>query len=178
MYGENLARLTSDHLRTHIGDYLDTIASEYTGNLSVPLVVPKRIDYSSAVGGMIQDFDKILPEYGIDVLGKTLSQDDASLWSYEYAGQINGLVHGGSQEAVDFVIGRHCRAVEYFIMQHRLLHEYQDPAGNFSLLEFAFGGYDLSGAEDISSNEGSLWLAGFSINVSWFTSEVGPDQHA
>jgi hypothetical protein len=177
MYQEDIARETTRHLREHIKDYLDDIWAQYTGELTVPLVVPKRIDISSSVGGMINEFDQILPQYGIDILGKAFSPTDESLWSYEYPGQINGLVHGGSRESVDLLIGRHARAVEFFIRQHKLLHEFK--TNNFSLLELAFAGVDFSGAEEMVDSEsgGTTWLAGFSINASWFLSEDGPDDH-
>lgn len=176
MYHEQIARYTADHLREHIAGYLAAIEAEFTSpELMVPLLVPKTIEPSSAVGGLIQDFDKILPEYGIDVLNKVPSQDDTALWSYEYLGQINGMVHGGSREAVDMLIGRHERAVENFILDHRLLHEHK--TDNFSIIEFNFATTEWSGAEDLSTSEKSLWLAAFSTNVSWFTSERGPDQH-
>lgn len=177
MFQEHIARHTASHLRGHIKAYLAEISAEYTGDLTTTLVVPKRIEISSAVGGMIQEFDKILPQYGIDVLGKSLSADDASLWSYEYPGQINGLVHGGSRETVDLSISRHARAVEHFINQHRFMHKYQDPSGNFSIVEFIFANTEFSGAENISTEDAQIWLAGFSTNVSWFTSENGPDDH-
>ena len=176
MYQENLGRETARHLREHIKDYLDDIAAEYTGEITVPLLVPKRIEIASSVGGMINEFDQILPQYGIDIMGKSLSPSDESLWSYEYQGQINGLVHAGSREAVDLIIERHARAVEYFIRQHKLLHKFEN--ANFSILEFAFAGVDFSGAEEMTDDGKTVWLAGFSINVSWFTSEEGPDDHA
>lgn len=176
MYQEQLAKLTSDHIRTHIKAYLDDIAADFTGAETVPLLVPKRIEPASVVGGMISDFDKLLPQYAIDVLGKANSTDDSALWTYEYAGQINGLVNAGSQDAVDKLIKRHEAAVERFIREHRLLH--QESNDRFSIVEFVFAGSDFSGAEDLGEQDGSqLWLAGFSINVSWFTSEDGPDQH-
>jgi hypothetical protein len=177
MYQENLARETARHLREHIKDYLDVITAEYSGDETVPLIVPKRIDIASSVGGMINEFDQILPQYGIDILGKSFSPTDESLWSYEYSGQINGLVHGGSRESVDLIIVRHARAVEYFIRQHKLLHKFEND--NFSILEFAFAGVDFSGAEEMVDSETgkTTWLAGFSINCSWFTSEDGPDDH-
>lgn len=175
MYQEQLAEITGTHLRSHIKAYLLDVGGDFSDG--VPLLVPKRIEPASVVGGMISEFDSILPMYGIDVLGKTASQDDTALWSYEYAGQINGLVSSGSREAVDKLIKRHEAAVEMFIRDHRLMH--QENNDRFSIIEFAFAGSDFSGAEDLGEHEGSqVWLAGFSINVSWFTSESGPDQHA
>lgn len=176
MFQEQLARLTANHLREHIKDYLDDISSEATADLSVPLLVPKRIDVSSVVGGLISEFAQILPQYGIDITAKHQSTDDSALWSYEYVGQINGLVHGGSREAVDLLISRHARAVEFFIKKHQFLHGYSDD--NFKILEFLYVDTDFSGAEDISDSENTLWLAGFSMNVLWFTSEFGPSDHA
>lgn len=175
MYGEDLGRYTADHLRTHIKDYLNQVQLRYGGDQVVTLVVPKSIEFTSVVGGTISEFDKILPQYGIDVLGKSPSQDDTSLWSYEYAGQINGVVHAGSREAAHYLMSRHATAVEHFIKEHSILHDFNNP--NFKIIEFVFAGTDFSGAEDISEDQ-SLWLAGFSINCSWFVSEDGPGQHA
>lgn len=175
MYYEQIGRLTAAHLRSHIKGYLDEVSAEFTGELSATLVVPKQIDISSAVGGMSSKFDQILPQYGIDVLGKTASTDDSSLWSHEYVGQINGMVHGGSRETVDLVIARHARAVDHFIHQHKLLHKYTD--ANFSIVEFVFANTEFSGAEDVGAEDKPIWLAAFSTNVSWFTSEDGPDDH-
>ena len=176
MYQEQLAKLTADHLRTHIKAYLDIVDAMFAGNDNVPLLVPKTIEPASLVGGMVTAFDKILPQYGIDVMGKQLAASDDSLWSYEYAGQINGLVHGGSQEAVDKLVKRHAAAVELFIRNHRVLH--QEDNLQYRVVEFVFVASDFSGAEDLGEHDsGPIWLAGFSINVSWFTSEDGPNQH-
>ena len=175
MFQEYLARQTANHLREHIKGYLDEIMLEFTGEDTVPLIVPKRIEIASVVGGMISEFDQILPQYGIDILGKVPSADDLALWNYEYQGQINGLVNGGSREAVDLMITRHARAVEFFASQHKLLHKYQTP--NFTLVEFASGGIDFSGAEQVSDEQRTTWLAGFSLNCSWFVSEEGTDDH-
>ena len=172
MYQEDLARYTSDHLRSHIKPYLDEVWSEYTAPDSVPLIVPKRIDFSSQVGGMITEYDKILPQYGIDILGKDQAPSDDSLWSYIYSGQINGLVSGGSREAVDYLVARHSRAVEAFIRRHWHLHQHEN--ANFRILEFLFSGFDFSGAEDVSTSDRDIWVAGFSHNVVWLTSEDGP----
>lgn len=177
MFHEQLAKITADHLRSHIKAYLGEVSAGFTGSESTTLIVPKKIDPASVVGGMITEYDKILPQYGIDVLGKTISQDDVALFAYEYAGQINGLVHSGSREAVDRLVKRHATAVELFIRRHQYLH--QPVNTGFKFLEMVFAGIDFSGAEDLGEhNNRTVWLAGFSINVSWFTSEDGPIDHA
>lgn len=175
MYQEQIAQYTADHLRTHIGDYLADIFAEFTGQETIELVLPKRIERASVVGGLWTEFDSILPQYGVDILTKSPSSDDASLWTYEYPGQINGMVMASSRDVVDKLCDRHERAVEFFIRQHQFLHNYETE--NFRMIELVFGTVDFSGAEDVSSEGVARWLAGFSINASWFVSEEGPQQH-
>jgi len=176
MFQEQIAKLTADHLRTHIGAYLAAIESEYTAKESITLTVPKSIDYSSLVGGMMTEFDKILPQYGVDVLSKILGEDNENLFTYNYLGQINGLVSATSREAVDKLCTRHARAVEHFIKQHQFMH--QETNTNFALLAMAFGGLEFSGAENLGTyNDREVWIAGFSIDLIWATSEDSAMQH-
>jgi hypothetical protein len=171
MYQEQLAKLTADHLRTHIKAYLAEIAAGFDAKNQVPLVVPKAIETASAVGGLIQDFDKILPRYGVDVFGKDAGATDDSLNSWVYSGQIVGVVHGSSQSSVDKIVKRHMAAVELFIARHRLLH--LEKNNYYSILNFGFVANETSGAEAI----GDLWIAGFTFECIWITSEYEAFQH-
>lgn len=175
MFQEDIADWTATHLRTHIEAYLD----EVNGRFSIPatLVLPKSIESTSVVGGLISSYNEILPQYGIDCADKEFSEAIGDLYTYQYTGQINGMLHGTSRQAVDTAIKRHGAAVELFIKRHQFLHEYV--TDDFSFLELAMGTVSFSGAEDLGVVDGrQLWLAAFSIDVAWFTSEAGPGQHA
>lgn len=176
MYHENLKKLTADHLRTHIKAYLTEVDAQYTGSAKINLVLPKSIDASSVVGGIVSEFQNTLPQYGIDISDKLMGQDTSGLWTYQYVGQINGLVNAGSQPSVDKLVDRHAQAVEMFIRRHMYLHKEKN--AYFSIFEFDFEGISWSGAENVGGPDGDVWLAGFSANVSWYTSEDGPDDHA
>lgn len=177
MYFEPIAELTADHLRTHIEAYLDEIATRYNGKDRVPLVVPKSIEATSVVGGMWTEFDNILPQYGVDILGRTFSGVSDNLFEYEYPGQINGMVHALDELTVDRLCKRHCEAVERFIKEHQLMHQHTN--NQFTVIEIGHSETTLSGAENIQGdNNKSIWVAGFSINIVYLISEDGPSQHA
>jgi hypothetical protein len=176
MFQEELALYTSDHLRSHIKAYLQAVDDLYTGNKKVPIPPPKTIEVASVVGGTMDQFDQILPAYGIDVLNVIASEDALSLWTHQYDGQINGLVSGSSASIVDAMIKRHAKAVETFVRNHELLHKLN--SSEYTLVGFGAGNLEFSGAEDLGEVENTpVWLAAFSLNVSWFVSEDGPGQH-
>jgi len=179
MYHEALAALTAVHLRTHIEAYLTDENAKHSDKTK--LVVPKSIDAASVVGGMFIEFDNILPQYGIDVFEKVFIPDNSGdLFTYLYTGQINGLVHASTREAVDKLCKRHGASVERFIREHLTLHEFQGPRLNdeFLVTEFSFTSIQWSGAEDLGEVEGAhTWMAGFSADCAWVTSENGPGQH-
>jgi len=176
MYHEQIAKLTADHLRTHIAAYLAEIEAEYLGTDKVTLVVPKSIDPASVVGGMMTEFDQILPQYGVDVLNKNLGAEIEGLFTYDYAGQINGIVSSTSRDSVDKLCSRHARAVEKFIKEHLFNLHSTDP--NFTMIGIGFMGLDCSGAENLGTvNDREIWIAAFSINLIWATSEDTAMQH-
>ena len=177
MYFEAIAELTCTHLRSHVEDYLEAISARYMGKDRVPLIVPKSIDATSVVGGMWTEFDNILPQYGVDVLGRSFSGVADNLFEYEYPGQINGMVHAMDEQTVDRICKRHCEAVERFIKEHQLMHQHTND--QFSIIELGHSETTLSGAEQINGEDNkTIWIAGFSVNVIWLVSEDGPSQHA
>jgi hypothetical protein len=179
MYQEDLARITADHLRTHIAAYLAVVAARYDD--AVPLVNPKGIIVASAVGGLIQEFDSILPKYAVDVFGKTFATTGEDLNSWEYSGQISGLISASSQESADRLVKRHSAAVEAFMLDHESLHQAVGSPWNddFIILSFGFTGVDLSGAEYAGDvNDREIWVAGFSFDCLWMTGEIESRQHA
>lgn len=180
MFHEDVGRITAEHLREHIEGYLAQINERYGD--PVNLTVPKSIEVTSVVGGLFKDYDNILPQYGIDVLNKEESPSADNLWTYVYTGQINGMVHGTSDNIVDQMIHRHGAAVEQFVREHYTLH--QDPADlfnqarEFTITKFLFSNIEWSGAEDLGEVDGrQIWLGAFSLNCLWEVSENGPGQH-
>lgn len=177
MFQEDLAKYTADHLRTHIEAYLEAVNARFTGAKKISLIVPKTIEVASVVGGTISEFQKLLPMYGIDVLNISEAQDSAALYTHEYDGQINGLISSSSRDIADGLIKRHANAVERYVRDHLFLHELKNDY--FTVVNFQAGNLEFSGAEDLGEVEGKqIWLAAFSLNVVWFTSEDGPIQHA
>lgn len=178
MFHEDIAQITADHLREHIAVLLDGINARYPE--ATNLVVPKSVEVTSVVGGLFTQYDKILPQYGIDILTKELAPTSESVYTYLYSGQINGMVHGRSQDAVDKMTHRHGAAVEQFVREHLTLHQVPEPFSTkeFTILEFDFAGIEWSGAEDLGEVEGvQIWLGAFSLNTLWLVSEEGPGQH-
>lgn len=175
MYDEFISKYTADHLRTHINAYLSTVNNSLP--TQIKLATPKSIESASVVGGLFTTFDEILPQYGIDIMGKTFIPEGRDLYTFEYLGQINGLVHAGSQQEVDKQVKRHSAAVELFVRNHQFLHQYVE-TNYFQLLEFTFLTVEWSGGEELPEVDGrSQWMAGFSMNVAWLLSEEGPGQH-
>jgi hypothetical protein len=176
MFQEAIANLTAEHLRLHIEAYLELINAQFPDDL-VKLVVPKSIETASAVGGQINEFDRILPAYGVDVWGKVESVTIDNLNTYDYAGQISGLVSANSRATVDRLVKRHAAAVEYFLRQHERLHEVS--TDDFLVLGLFFVQSEFSGAEYLGELKNrEIWIAGFSMDTIWTTSEASGMQHA
>lgn len=175
MFHEQIAKQTADHLRTHIEGYLDEVNAWFPDD-QIQLTVPKSIDVSSVVGGLFASFNEILPQYGIDISNKVFVPEGENLWTYQYTGQINGMLHGNSEQFVSKAIARHAAAVELFIKRHSVMHELE--TDQFTIVEMVWVDMIFSGAEDLGEVEGQqTWLAGFSIDLGWITSEQGPGQH-
>lgn len=142
----------------------------------ITLTNPKSISSASVVGGLFTSFNDILPQYGIDISNKIFVPEGPDLFTYQYVGQINGLIHAGSEQAADQVIKRHAAAVELFIRRHQYAHSYE--VAQFKLIEMLFNDIEMSGAEDLGMVDGKqMWLSAFSMNLFWWTSEDGPSQH-
>lgn len=176
MFQEQIASLTADHLRTHISDNLEFIGSLFPVDDQVKLVLPKSISVASAVGGMFKDFDRILPAYSIDIWGKAEAITIDNLNTYDYAGQISGMISANSRDAADKLVKRHAAAVELFFRTHERLHEMN--TSEFRIIFFGFSNTEFSGAEYLSELNGrEVWIAGFSFDCIWTTSEASVMQH-
>lgn len=174
MYQEEIAKITADHLRTHIEVYLAEEAANH--NDQITLVMPKKIEVASAIGGSMAEYDKILPSYAVDIMEKSIWQGGPDLHTYVYDGHISGLLGGNSQDLVDKLCKRHSSAVEHFVKQHLYLHEYN--SDQFTIVNFIYLGSTTTGAELLSNeNDRELWFDGFRVDTSWIVSEGEGYQH-
>jgi len=174
MFQEKIAKITADHLRTHIAAYLDEVNSQFEDNDIVKLVVPKKIEVAGQVGGVVNELPENLPHYAVDCLTKSFGGVREDLWTYSYDGHFAGMVSATNQSAVDKLTKRHAAAIEKFVRQHFHLHAYTDD--DFTLLQMVFLASDFSGAEPVGEVNGrELWLGAFRLDVTWGTSEDGPD---
>jgi hypothetical protein len=175
MFQKDIAKITADHLRTHIKVYLDQVNAAY--DKLVTLEVPQTIDVASMAGGvMAVRLDK-LPAYGVDCIGKAVAVTTDDLIEYQYDGHIAGTIVASDRDTADDLVKRHERAVETFIRDHQFLHQPQNLG--FTLREMGFLSANFSGAllENVDDTK-EIWLAGFVINLGWITSEDGPRQHS
>lgn len=174
MFERQIAKITSDHLRTHIKGYLDEVNTWY--DEPVTIVVPKRIEPASMAGGVFAAPLDLLPYYGVDCIGKQPAPRAENAWCYEYTGHIAGLVSSSTRSDVDALVKAHKSAVERFVTKHLFLH--QENNSQFSILEFDFLSSSFSGAEmERNTDDSEFWIAGFEVDVVWYTSENGPGQH-
>lgn len=179
MFQEEIANLTADHLRAHIGAYLTTVEDIYADGIK--LQIPKSIETANLVGGVYNAEPKAMPAYAVDIISKAFNGvDPDSLWTYSYDGHIAGVVSGGSEASVNAMIKRHEQAVEKFVREHEFMHKQVNVliGNDFSIHELGFTGAAFSGAELVEEkNNRQVWIAGFRIDLIWVISESGPNQH-
>lgn len=174
MYQEPIAKYTSDHLRSHIADYLVAVRASLATPDTIKLVTPKSITAASAVGGLMADLGKLTPMYAVEVGNKILGTGPENVIAYEYDGFITGLVMGNTKEEADKLMKRHAAACEMFVKSHEFLH--LADLGDFAIIGLGFVSTEFTGAEKLPL-EGDGWLAAFTVNCLWVTSENGPGQH-
>lgn len=181
MFQEALAKLTADHLRTHIQTYLEDIQGLYTGTDIITLSVPEVSDKTLVGGVMSADIDR-LPLIGVDCVEKQEIPSGESLYYYQYDGAIVGLVRGVDESLVDRTVKRYNRAIETFVKEHQYLHDIDtdNPLNpEFSIREFLYTNTSFSGSIEVTlDDDNKLWVAGFTCNVAWFTSEDYYKQHS
>lgn len=178
MYQEEVANLTAEHLRSHIGALLDSVAALYEDK--VVLQNPKSIETANLVGGVYNADPNEMPAYAVDIISKAFAGESTDgLWLYSYDGHIAGVLSGGSEAFVNAAIKRHEQATERFIKSHRHMHTMPSAKGNdFRIIEIGFSGAAFSGAEQINAaNDRELWIAGFRIDLLWIVSEDGPGDY-
>jgi hypothetical protein len=175
MFQEEIGELTSEHFRTHIEDYLDTIETSFTGTNILKLTVPTVSD-KTLVGGVMQVKIEDLPVLGVDCMDKTELPSNESLCYYQYDGALAGVVKGSDASIADRLAKRYQKAVEKFVKEHQYLHLQTN--SNFMMREFLYTGTTFSGSMEVElEDEQPIWVAGFTTNVLWFTSEDYYRQH-
>ena len=178
MFAEEIAKVTADHLRSHIEAYLTAVAAEFTGSEIVTLVVPKSITVASLVGGVIQQLPDTTPAYAVDCMNDSFAGIADDLYIYEYDGHISGLVAAGDEFTVNRMVKRHAKAVYNFINNHLFLHRDTTYQAKFTFHGMGFLDTVLSGSELVDdTNNREIWIAGFRHNVLWTVSQDGPVQH-
>jgi hypothetical protein len=179
MYHEEIGIITTEHLRSHIGDYLTELEARYGDG--VKLQLPKAIEHANLVGGVYNAELTGMPAYAVDVTEKSFSQvSNNGLWEYNYNGHIAGIITANSESSANAIVKRHEQAVEIFVKRHQFMHqqEAQVVGNDFSIVELGFVDAAFSGAEEVQAATKMVWVAGFRITLLWILSEDGPFQHA
>lgn len=180
MFQEALGKLTSEHLRTHLEAYLTDIQALYTGSDKLKLTVPTVSDKTLVGGVMSADIDE-LPIIGVDCVEKQEIPSNESLYLYQYGGSIVGLVRGQDASQADRLVKRYNRAIELFVKKHQYLHDTNTSSPlstEFGIREFLYTDTTFSGSMELElEEEKRVWVAGFTCNVLWFTSEDSYEQH-
>lgn len=178
MYQEEVAKITTEHLRLHIVSYLDELEARYGDGIK--LQNPKSIEYANLVGGVYNAELTAMPAYAVDIVDKVFNGlTDSALWEYAYNGHLAGIINASSEAAANTIVKRHEQAVEMFVKRHENLHSTQaQVTGNdFSLTGFGFVDAAFSAAEAVQDGTKVVWVAGFRVTMVWIVSEDGPYQH-
>lgn len=178
MFQEEIADLTSTHLRTHIEAYLSAVQALHAD--TIKLQMPKTIETANLVGGVYNTSNDKMPAYAVDVLNKTFAATTPeNLWLYDYEGHIAGIISGLDEVSVNKLIKRHEEAVEKFVKDHLSFHNLSSTLGSdFTVVGFDFVDAAFSGAEELETVEDrTVWIAGFRIDLTWTVSEAGPGDH-
>lgn len=184
MHYRLVASLTRDHIKDHLAGYLARV--EEAQDKPVKLVLPKRFDVASYVGGVVgltMTDSKSFPSMAIDALTRTESPTPENLYTYRYDGQINFMVNGSNPESVELQAKGYLAAFDMFANDHEFWP--LDNAYDQSDLSFKFIGFGVTrsahfGAANVTAEEGAstkVWIDGGSCEIAWLVSEEGPNQH-
>lgn len=175
MFQEQIAQHTAEHFRTHVEAILDEIRAGFTGTDKLTTAVPEVTD-DTLVGGVMQVELERLPIIGIDCSEKQEIPSGESLYYCQYTGAFAGLVSAPSANEADRLCKRYAAAAEMFVREHQFLHGYSTT--NFTFRELYYINTQLSGAMEVElEKDERSWVAGFTMNVAWVTSEDQPRQH-
>lgn len=177
MFQEQLAEEIANHFRTHIEAYLDIANNALPAEDRETVRAPKTVETASLAGGVFSVEPEKLPAFAVDVNNKVIAQVPSDLWLYQYSMQIAAVVSGQSQRGVDRLVKRYESATEYFFRQHELLHEFEPTSTDFSVVRLVFDSVDFSGAEEVTIEQKSVWIDGFTVSGFLVVSENGPGQH-
>jgi hypothetical protein len=184
LYYRLVASVTRDHIKDHLAAYL--AIAEDAQDKKVKLLLPKRFDVASYVGGVVgltMTDSKSFPAVAIDALTRTESPTPENLYTYRYDGQINFMVNGSNPESVELQAKGYLAAFDMFANDHEFWP--LDNAYDQSDLPFKFTGFGVTrsahfGAANVPAEEGKatrVWIDGGTLEISWLVSEAGPGQH-
>lgn len=182
MFEEQLAKLTRTHYQEHLAAYMAALAPAY--DTKVNLVLPRRFDISSVVGGTVGISQTTLPAFAITALEKQLAATDDDVWSYLYSGQLAGMVMAPNAEIVESIARRYAGTFEMFLNDHRrapVKAAVDENALPFRLKSMGFIRTEFFGAATLDAVEPEktpeIWIDGFRTDFFWETIEAGPGQH-
>jgi hypothetical protein len=177
MYFSQISSHTKEHLLSHMAELLANEQSKYGD--TIRLVMPKVVDLSSMIGGIMAIATDTLPQYSLDCNSKVESEmGEYNLNTYDYSGQISFLVNGGDPNSCQEIARRHAAALEQFCKAHQFFHQYTSDAG-FKIIGFECNAVELQGPmELITESKGNIWVAGGVLDLTWVVSETGYFDHA
>ena len=178
MYHEEVEKWTRDELLSHLKTMLLDEQANHADTLL--LAMPKSVDTSSVIGGVMRAARDTLPQYAIDVTSKVATQTPGiDENTFTYYGAITILVGADRAPVVDALIKRHATVIQRWINGH--LHPF--PNGdevntNYWIMEMLFSQAIFSGAMPMeNSNQDSspsYWVAGVEIGLQWTLAESAP----
>jgi hypothetical protein len=175
MFQEFIARRTAEHFREHVDDYILVVRDKFAGSDKLTLSQPE-ITHSTLVGGIMQAELDRLPIIGVDCVDKAEIPSNESLYYCRYDGAFAGLVSASSSDEVDKLCKRYATLSELYVKDHQFLHAYE--TDDFTFREFYYVNTSMSGAMEVELEEQQpIWIAGFTMNVQWVTSEDQGRQH-
>lgn len=184
MYYRLVASLTRDHIKDHLAAYLARVEDEQ--DKKVKLILPKRFDVASYVGGVVgltMTDNRSFPSVAIDALTRTESPTPENLYTYRYDGQINFMVNGSNPELVELQAKGYLAAFDMFAADHMyfpLDNGFDQSTLPFRITDFGITRSAHFGAANVTAEEGAstkVWIDGGSCEIAWLVSEAGPGQH-
>lgn len=181
MFYEPLAKLTRAHFKSHLPAYWSLVNGYHDRQYN--LVMPKRFDISSVVGGVVGVSRETLPALAIIAFERQFSSLDDDQWTYLYPGQLAGMVSATGPDGADEVEAlarRWAGTFEMFLNEHRrapLAADYDSTGDGFRIKGFGYTRTEFFGAANVDEDEVRVWIDGFRIDFAWETIEAGPGQH-
>lgn len=174
MYYEEIEQWTKAHLLSHLPTMLAAKQAKYTDGIKMEM--PKFIDLSTLVGGIMNVARDSLPQYAIDCVSKELASDGDSLWDFVYQGSITVVVGDTTAARADAKCKRVAAVIEQFLNTHQFPTATLPEA---TILSVRWAATSFSGSLELvdSKSKVTTWISVAEIQLAWKVSERGPSQH-